>query len=162
MSEVQPTVITRVFDAPRERVWKAWTEAKEIQKWWGPKDFTAPEVRIDFTEGGKYVYCMRGSVAPGVPPQDLWSAGTFEKIVPMEKIVVTDSFADKDGNFIPPSAYGMGDMPEVMHLTITFEDTEDGKTKLTLTYTDDIPEDHKKDMLAGWNQSLDKFSKALS
>jgi uncharacterized protein YndB with AHSA1/START domain len=156
-----PIIITRVFNAPREQVWKAWTEAEEIKKWWGPKDFTAPDIRIDFREGGKYVYCMRGSASPGTPAQDLYSAGVFEEIVPLEKIVVTDSFADKDGNHISPSSYGMEGMPEKMHLTVTFEDEAEGKTKLTLTYTDQIPEDHKQNMLAGWNQSLDKLAESL-
>lgn len=55
--------ISRIFDAPRESVWKMWTDPKEVKKWWGPKDFTAPEIKIDFTVGGKYLYCMRGAGA---------------------------------------------------------------------------------------------------
>ncbi|HXL81520.1 MAG TPA: SRPBCC domain-containing protein, partial [Pyrinomonadaceae bacterium] len=52
-------VITRFFDAPRELVWQAWTDPKQLVKWWGPKNFTAPVAKIDLRVGGKYLYCMR-------------------------------------------------------------------------------------------------------
>ena len=48
----QELVIERVLDAPRERVWEAWTDPEQMKKWWGPKDFTAPTVEIDLKEGG--------------------------------------------------------------------------------------------------------------
>lgn len=51
-------VITRIFDAPRELVWKAWTEPERVKRWWGPKVFTAPFVKIDLHVGGEYLYCM--------------------------------------------------------------------------------------------------------
>lgn len=53
---LQPITISRVFDAPREKVWKAWTDPELIKKWWGPKDFTAPRIEIDFRVGGKYLF----------------------------------------------------------------------------------------------------------
>src|SRR5688500_147272 len=86
-------VITRVRDAPRERVWEAWTDPEQMKKWWGPKDFTAPTVEIDLQEGGKYLNCMRSPDG-----QDFWSTGVYREIVPMEKLVITDSFADEQGN----------------------------------------------------------------
>src|SRR5206468_10783553 len=52
-------VLARMFDAPRERVWKAWTEPAEVKRWWGPKDFTVPSCKIDLRVGGTYLYCMR-------------------------------------------------------------------------------------------------------
>ncbi|HEX9808116.1 MAG TPA: SRPBCC domain-containing protein, partial [Alphaproteobacteria bacterium] len=51
--------ITRVFDAPRELVWKAWTEPETFKQWWGPKGYTTPSCRIDFRVGGVYLACMR-------------------------------------------------------------------------------------------------------
>jgi uncharacterized protein YndB with AHSA1/START domain len=45
-------VITRVFDAPRELVWNAWTEPERVKRWWGPEGFTAPFCRIDLRVGG--------------------------------------------------------------------------------------------------------------
>jgi|SRR5215813_1139172 len=52
-------VIRRIFDAPRELVWKAWTEPERMMQWWGPKNFTSPACKIDFRVGGKYLFCMR-------------------------------------------------------------------------------------------------------
>lgn len=55
----QELLIVRIFDAPREIVWKSWTEPQRVKKWWGPKNFTAPFASIDLRPGGKYLYCMR-------------------------------------------------------------------------------------------------------
>jgi len=157
-------VITRVFDAPRERVWQAWTDPEQIKKWWGPKNFTAPVIEIDFKVGGKYLFCMRGVPAPGQPEMDLYSTGEFKEIVPMEKIVWTDEFSDAEGNIQPASYYGMpGDEPVHMLVTTTFEDSGDGKTKLTITHEGgmaDMP-DESKNMEQGWNESLDKLAAAV-
>lgn len=157
-------VITRVFDAPVEKVWKAWTETEEIKKWWGPKNFTAPEIKADFKVGGKYLYCMRGSMAPDGPEQDFWSTGEYKEIVPMQKIVCTDEFSDEQGNIKPPSYYGMpGDEPVNQQVTITFQDAPDGKTKLKLVHEGLMTEDKDMatNMAQGWNESLDKLAQSL-
>jgi len=52
-------VIARLFDAPREAVWRVWTVPELVMMWWGPRDFTAPSCKIDFRVGGSYLYCMR-------------------------------------------------------------------------------------------------------
>ncbi|MGH2403541.1 MAG: SRPBCC domain-containing protein [bacterium] len=153
-------VITRVFGAPRELVWKAWTEPERIARWWGPKDFTAPAIKTDFRVGGRYHYCMHGPA--GSPfDKDLWSTGVYEEIVPLQRIVATDSFADEQGNVVPASYYGMpGDLPMEFRITVTFED-DDGKTKLTLRH-EGLPAGAMADgASAGWNESLDKLAASL-
>lgn len=154
--------ITRIFNAPVERVWKAFTDPTEIKKWWGPKDFTAPVVKIDFKEGGKYLYCMRGPKGSEFD-KDMYSAGTYKEIVPMKKIVCTDHFADSEGNYVSPKDFGMPgtDWADEMLVTFTFEDAGDGKTKLTLVH-EGHPMEMQKDATAGWNQSLDKLAASLS
>ena len=107
MKQEKALVIKRTFHAPLEKVWKAWNDPEEAKQWWGPKNFTAPVMTIDFRVGGKYLNCMRGSPAPGAPVQDFWSTGTYKEIVPMESIVLTDSFADEHGNIVPSTHYGM-------------------------------------------------------
>src|SRR2546422_847950 len=98
--------IERVFDAPVEEVWNAWTEPEMFKKWWGPKDFTSPHATIDPKVGGKYLVSMKGPA--GTPfDKEMWSTGTYEEIIPMQKIVVTDSFADEQGNVVPSTYYGM-------------------------------------------------------
>lgn len=153
-------VITRVFDAPLELVWKAWTEPERVARWWGPKDFTAPAIKSDFRVGGKYLYCMHGPA--GSPfDKDFWSTGVYEEIVPMQRIVATDSFADAQGNVVPASHYGMpGDLPLEFRVTVTFED-DDGKTKLTLTHEGLPAGEQSEGASAGWNQSFDKLAASL-
>lgn len=149
-------VITRVFDAPRELVWKAWTDPERLMRWWGPKNYTSPAAKIDLRVGGTYLFCMRTPEG-----QDTWSGGTYREIVPMERIVATDHFADERGNNIPASTYGLeGDWPDELLVTVTFEDL-DGKTKLTLRHAG-IPAGEMPGMTAeGWNQSLDKLAASL-
>lgn len=158
MTDKNTLVIERIFDAPVETVWKYWTEPEYLKRWWGPKNFTAPEVKIDFRVGGKYLSCMRGSPAEGAPVQDFWSTGTYKEIVPMKKIVATDSFADENGNIVPSTYYGMQGFPMEMLVTFTFEDFG-GKTKITLAHSGigGIDEKMRSSMKQGWNQSLDKI-----
>lgn len=149
-------LITRVFDAPRELVWKAWTDPEHVMRWWGPKGYTSPACKIDFRVGGKYLFCMRSPEG-----QDYWSTGVYQEIVPLERIVCTDSFADKDGNVVPASHYGMGgDFPLELQVTVTFEE-DDGKTKMTLRHVG-LPAGDMSEMAgAGWNESFDKLSESL-
>ena len=117
-TKTQDLVIERIFNAPRELVWKAWTDPEMLMRWWGPKQFTAPACKLDFRVGGTYLYCMRSPEG-----QDYWSTGVFREIVPLEKIVQTDSFADEQGNVVPATHYGMSeDFPLELLVTVTFDD----------------------------------------
>jgi uncharacterized protein YndB with AHSA1/START domain len=152
----QEIVITRVFNAPRELVWKAWTEPEHLMRWWGPKGYTAPACRIDLRVGGKYHFCMRSPEG-----KNYWSTGIYREIIEPERIVCTDSFADEHGNPVPASHYGMpGDWPDELLVTVTFEDDE-GKTRMTLRQVG-IPAGEMKEMAgAGWNESFDKLAATL-
>ena len=153
-------VITRIFDAPREKVWKAWTDPEEVKKWWGPKDYTAPHISIDFRVGGKYAYCMRGAGPDGVV-RDFWSAGEHLEIVPMEKIVTTMSFADEHDNPVPASHYGIpGKWPAQIMATVIFEDVAGRKTKVTVREVG-IPGVIAEFAHLGWEQSFDKVAASL-
>ena len=160
----QELVITRVFDAPRELVWRAWTEPEHFMRWWGPKEYTTPVCAIDLRVGGKYHYCMRSPEG-----QDCWGTGVYREIVPYEKIVCTDSFADADGNVVPATHYGMGaDFPLELQITVTFEEVEgeedkskNKKTKMTLTHVG-LPAGQMIEMAgAGWNESFDKLAASV-
>ena len=158
-------VIERVFDAPREKVWDAWTNTEMVKKWWGPKDFYAPSVEIDFRVGGKYIYAMHGPKGTQFD-KDMYSAGVYKEIVPMEKLVVTDYFSDKDGNKTSPTEQGLPtDMPEEMTVTVLFEDVADGKTKLSIVYQPESDKQYdamlKSGMKEGWATSLDKLAESL-
>lgn len=149
-------VITRLFDAPRELVWQAWTEPEHFKRWWGPKDFTCPFCEMDLRVGGRYLNCMR---SPG--GRDYWSTGVYREIVPMQRIVYTDAFADEYGNVVPATHYGMSqDFPLEMLVTVIFED-QAGKTKITLKHSGLPATAEGQGARAGWNESFDKLAESL-
>jgi len=152
----QELVITRDFDVPRERVWKAWTEPEHVSRWWGPKGFTSPVSKIDLRVGGAYLNCMRSPEG-----QEFWSTGVYREIVPLARIVCTDSFADENGNVVPASHYGMeGDWPLELQITVTFEDVG-GKTIMNLRH-EGIPAGQMRDLCeSGWKESFDKLAEVL-
>ena len=153
--------VAHVFDAPVEKLWKYFTTPALMMKWWGPKDFTAPTIKIDFRVGGAFVYCMRGVAAPGTPPADFWNTGTYTEIVPMEKIATSMSFADKDGNVISALQLGLpGDWPMEVTVTVTFEKIEENKTKVTVQEVG-IPTEMGENARLGWEQSFTKIAEVL-
>jgi len=153
-------VITRILDAPREKVWKAWTDPDIVKHWWGPKDFTAPHISIDLRVGGRFVFSMRGADINGAV-KDYWNIGEHKEIVPMKKIVTTMSFADEQGKPVQASHYGLpGKWPKEVLVTAIFADIKGGKTKLTVRETG-VPREVAGLSRLGWEQQLDKFADAL-
>ena len=150
-------VIERIIDAPRERVWKAWTRPELVMKWWGPQYFTSPVAKIDLRVGGKYLFCMRSPEG-----QDFWSGGEYLEIVENKKIVYTDSFMDAEGNIVSGEFYGMGaDFPRELVVTVTFEDDGAGKTRMTLKHSG-LPEGEMREMTgSGWSTSFDKLAESM-
>ena len=148
--------ITRIFEASRALVWRAWTDPQHVMHWWGPAEFTSPTCRIDLRVGGKYLFCMQGPDGTKI-----WSTGVYAEIVPLERLVYTDSFADEAGNAVPASHYGMGDeIPFAMTVTVTFEEIG-GKTKMTLRH-EGLPAGELSEMTAvGWHESFDKLAESL-
>jgi uncharacterized protein YndB with AHSA1/START domain len=150
-------VLTRVFDAPRELVWKAWTEPEHFVRWWGPKGFTVPFCKIDLRPGGVMHFCMRSPEG-----RDFWNKGVFREVVEPERIVSTDTFADEEGNLIEPAHYGMSpDWPSETLLTVTFVEHE-GKTKLSLRH--EVPESvaERNGARQGWTETLDRLAEYLA
>ncbi len=163
---LQPIIISRVFDAPREMVWKAWTDEETIKKWWGPEGFTAPSIKVDLRVGGKYVFAMQGE--PGSQWENvMYSAGVYKEIVPNEKLIVTDYFSDAEGNMMAPSEQGQDvNFPEESTVTVLFEVVENVKTKLTIIYPAPATEAQmeallKSGMTEGWQSSLNKLEACL-
>jgi uncharacterized protein YndB with AHSA1/START domain len=156
----QELVITRILDAPRELVWKAWTDPERVKRWWGPKGFTTPFCKIDLRVGGVFHYCMRSPEG-----KDYWNTGVYREIIETERVVCTDSFADEEGNVVPASHYGMSpDFPLEMLVTVTFEEHREqhgGKTKLTLQHVG-IPSGlDRENAQQGWNESFDKLAEVV-
>jgi uncharacterized protein YndB with AHSA1/START domain len=146
--------ITRIFDAPRELVFKAWTDPGLVAQWWGPEGVTNPVCNLDVQPGGAIEIVMLAGEQLGELKGSEWPMkGTFQEISPPEKIVYTSS-AIMDGKPIIESTN-----------TVTFEEV-DGKTKLTLTVivTKATPEAEGplSGMKIGWSQSIDKLAKLIA
>lgn len=154
-------VIIRVFDAPIELVWKAWTDPQQVMRWWGPKGFTSPSCKIDFREGGQFIFCMR---APKdfQGGQDFYTAGVYKKIVPMNLIEFSQGLADKDGNRVDPTTMGMPpDFPKEIPSALAFKRVGN-KTELTATEYG-WTEGQMRDMSeSGLNECLDKLAEVLA
>lgn len=148
-------VITRVVDAPRDLVFKAWTEPERLMRWYGPKGFTMPYCKIDLRPGGTFHCGMRSPEG-----REHWEKGTYLEIVPPERIVYTDILSDAEGNTIDPAQFGMNDWPAETVVTVTFAEHE-GKTKITLHQT--ILESVAKRTGAhrAWLEALDRLAEDL-
>jgi uncharacterized protein YndB with AHSA1/START domain len=146
-------VITRVFNAPRELVFKAWTDPKHVAQWWGPKGFTTKVIELDLRPGGKSRYVMIGPDGTEYPVK-----GVFREIVPLERIVTTDEFDEGFEKVVN------ADLPKGIVMTVLFEDL-DGKTKLTLRIVHESAEDRRKHeemgVIGGWNSSFDCLDEFL-
>lgn len=159
-------VITRVFDAPVAAVWKAWTDPKEVKKWWGPGGFTAPSIKIDLRVDGKYIWAMQG---PKGSEWDkvMYNAGVYKEVVPNKKLVVIQYLSDESGNKVKPEVYGLSsDSPNEFIVTVKFEEIGFNKTKLSIEYPKPESKKHleamlKSGMKEGWNSSLDKLAESL-
>lgn len=141
--------ITRVLDAPRELVWKMWTDVGHLAQWWGPNGFTNPLCEADVRKGGAIRIHMRRPNGVVYPMK-----GVFEEIAEPERLVfVSTALDDKDNSMFD------------VRNTVIF-DEQGGKTKLTLRArviraTAQAPQ-YLKGMEAGWTQSLDRLAAHLS
>ena len=150
LEEIQVEV-SRTFEAPLELLWKAWTEPEHFMKWYGPKGFTAPTCEIDLREGGRHLWSM---LSPdGV---QMYSTGTYKEVVPMERLVYTDSYSDAEGNVMSPAKMGM---PATMDVTVTFEHAS-GKTKVTVSHVHYGAGAEHAGM--GWEQAFEKLASLLA
>jgi len=139
-------VIERIFDAPRELVWKAWTEPEHLAQWWGPRGFTLPSCKVELRPGGAYRFHMRGPDG-----DDHWSQGVFREVVAPERIVMAGSWADADGNPTRPASV----------TTVTLED-HDGKTRLTLRQVIFESVTARDAHRGGWSSSLERLAEYLA
>ena len=158
--KTQDLVITRIIDAPVELVWKAWTEAEQVRRWWGPKDYISPLCRLDLQVGGKFLFGMRAPVEQG--GGDSYSAGTYQKIVPGQLLEFSQYLADKDGNKVDPLQVGMpADFPKEMLAVVGFK-AKGGMTELKITISGWTGGQMFVYALAGWHQSIDKLAEVLA
>ncbi len=122
-TEGSKLIMERVFDAPRELVFKAFSEAEHLKQWWGPRGWTVTVCNVDFRPGGIWHYCMKcmDENQGDFYGTESWGKAVYKEIVEAEKIVYVDYFSDAEGN----EAEGMPSS----QIETTFE-AVDGKTKV--------------------------------
>lgn len=148
--------VSRKFNAPVERIWKAWTDAELIKQWWGPETYTCPSATVDVRPGGKSVMAMK---APD--GQVTYSGGEYLEVIPNKKIVSTDTFMDQNGNPISPKAAGMpGVWADTMKVTIDFNKISENESEIHIAH-DGIPKDQHDDCVKGWTSSLVKLQRLV-
>lgn len=147
-------VISRSFAAPRRLVWAAFTEAKHLQHWWSPKDFTVTAVKMDLRPGGIFHYGLRAPTG-----QELWGKWVFREIVAPERIVCITSFADESCKTVRhPFA---PDWPLDILSTMTFAERA-GTTTVTIRWSPlNVTEAERKGFDIGRGQLKDGFTGTL-
>ena len=153
----QTLILTRIFDAPRDLVFKSWTQPQRVKQWWGPKGFSCPVCKIDLHPGGEYFNCMRSPDG-----KDYWSKGVYREIEVPQRLVYTDNFADEQGNIVSPQKYGMSpEWSDEALVTVIFTEHA-GKTRLLLQHSPINPGRERDLCQQGWSETLDKLADYLN
>jgi len=134
---------TRVFAAPRELVFKVWTEPKSVAQWWGPRGFTTTTHEMDVRPGGTWRFIMHGPDGVDYPNEIV-----YHEVVEPERLV-----------------YNHGPQP-VFHVTVAFADL-DGKTELTMRSLFETAAERARvveeyEAIEGLNQTLDRLAEHLA
>jgi uncharacterized protein YndB with AHSA1/START domain len=141
----QELFLTRVFDAPRALVFKAWIDPKHVQKWWGPRGFTNPVCELDARPGGAMRIDMRGPDGTVYP-----MTGVYTEIIQPERLAFTSGALDKDGQ----------PLFEVL-TTVTFTEHA-GKTTIRVharvVKATPAAAPHLAGMQVGWTQTIDRLA----
>jgi uncharacterized protein YndB with AHSA1/START domain len=149
--------ITRVFDAPRELVFRAWTDREHLLRWHAPRGCSLVIRELDFRPGGVFHYAIQ--IADG---RECWCKGVYREIVEPERIVYTLARTDESGGDVDPRAVGMHpEWPAVTVVTLTFEDLG-GKTRLTLDQTVSEALARQTGAHPSWLQMLDRLAEDLA
>jgi uncharacterized protein YndB with AHSA1/START domain len=147
--------LTREFNAPRELVFKAWTDPEMLAKWWGPNGVTSPTSDVDLTVGGRiYIVMLAGAKLGELAGQRWPMEGVIEEVENPHKFVFRNQAVDENGTVLIDG-----------RTTVTLEELGPDKTKMTLHVTAkgmaEVATQMLEGMTAGWTQSIEKLTKYL-
>ena len=135
--------LTRTFPAPREKVFRAWTDPAELVKWWGPEGYATPHAEVDLRVGGKYRLAMKK-----LPDGELfYLTGTYREVRPLERLVYTwrwEAEPEMGETLVTVEFHARGPSTEVI-------------VKHELFPTEKVRQDHQR----GWTGCLDRLAKIL-
>lgn len=156
-------VISRVLDAPRDLVWRVFTEPEHMKQWWGPKGFTVAVANMELRPGGTFHYLLK---APDGTP--MWGRFVYREIVAPERIVFINSFSDEAGGVTRhPLA---PDWPLEMRSVFTFEEVPGGKTRFTVRWAPhnatprerEVFDSGHASMMQGWSGTMEQLETYLT
>ena len=159
---MKPFEIKRVFDAPRDRVWQAWTEAERLKQWWGPKGFAVTHCRVDLRPGGIMHYCLRGPDG-----KEMWGKFVYREVVKPERLAWVNSFSDPKGGVTRHP--GHASWPLEMLSSATFE-AQGNKTRVSVQWlpaeaSTDMErktfDEGRSSMNQGWSGTFEQFDAYL-
>jgi uncharacterized protein YndB with AHSA1/START domain len=137
--------ITRLFDAPRALVWKAWTDPNHLMSWWGPRNYPAERIEVDVRVGGRWRHGLRST--EGGP--DLWHRGEFREVVPPQRLVFTFAWEEE------------GERGIENVVTVTFAE-QDGKTLMTMRQEPFQSSGERDGHQGGWGSAFDRLDDLLA
>lgn len=154
--------ITRTFDAPRELVFKAWTESDQLAQWWGPKGMKVSVHKLELRPEGTFLYSMQTPDG-----KSMWGKFVYREIIAPERIVFVVSFTDEKGNPIRHPLSATWPLEVLSTLTLT---EQDGKTTIQM---EGVPinateeerktfQDGHAGMQQGWTGTMDQLADFLA
>jgi len=162
MSSPQAFIISRTFNAPLARVWKAWTEPEQMAQWWGPKGFKAAIKTLDLRPAGMFHYLLTSPQG-----QEMWGRFVYREILPEERLAFISSFSDEAAGLTRhPLNEGW---PLQLLTTVTFA-AHDDKTTVTVRWEPYETTQAERDIFAaghesmqgGWTGTLDQLEAYLA
>lgn len=139
-------VITRRFDAPRQRVFEAWTDPRHAKSWWGPRDYPLTYLEMDARPGGSW----RGRLTSTATGEELWQSGVIREIQTPDRLVFTFAWDKKDE----------GEAAETV-VTVTLEEDGDG-TLMTFRQSPFDTVENREGHRGGWSSSFDRLDEVLA
>ena len=161
-SVVKPFVISRALGAPREKVWKAWTERDRLLQWFGPRGFKMTTAKLDLRPGGTFHYCLRTPDG-----KEMWGKFVYREISAPERIVLVNSFSDEKGGL---TRHPMSPTWPLEMLSTTTLTEQNSKTKLTIEWSPLNPTEEERQtfdgahdgMKQGWSGTMDQLAEYLA
>lgn len=154
--------VSRVFDAPRDLVWKAHTEPDHMARWFGPEGTECEVKKLELRVGGVFHYRLHG--ADGY---EVWGKAVYREITPKDRMVFIQSFSDANEGI---TSHSMSPTwPREVHSTVTFEDLGNNKTRLSVEWApfNATPEEQatfdatRMGVDEGWKGTFDKLAELL-
>ncbi|HZP77998.1 MAG TPA: SRPBCC domain-containing protein [Pseudolabrys sp.] len=138
-------VVTRFFDAPRELVFKMWTDPAHARHWWGPRDYPVTQLSLDARPGGKW----RGCLTSTQDGRALWQHGVFREVVPPARLVFTFVWEEE------------GERGTETVVTVTFTE-ENGKTRMVMWQTPFQSAPERDGHGFGWASTFNRLTQHLN